>query len=57
MLDLKLITDNTEEVIKRLETRGGDFSHLRMIPIMVDQRRDLIIKGDDLKAKEIKLLN
>jgi seryl-tRNA synthetase len=51
MLDLKLITDNTEEVIKRLETRGGDFSHLRMIPIMVDQRRDLIIKGDDLKAK------
>ena len=51
MLDLKLITDNTEEVIKRLETRGGDFSHLRSIPIMVDQRRDLIIKGDDLKAK------
>ncbi|MGI6782408.1 MAG: serine--tRNA ligase [Acholeplasmataceae bacterium] len=51
MLDLKLICDNNEEVIQRLETRGGDFSYLKEVPKLVDKRRDLIIKGDDLKSK------
>ena len=29
MLDIKLIRENVEEVIRRLNTRGGDFSYLR----------------------------
>ena len=29
MLDIKLIREDVEEVIRRLNTRGGDFSYLR----------------------------
>lgn len=51
MLDLKIVNDNVNEVIKRLETRGGDFSYLREVPKLVDTRRELIVAGDELKAK------
>ena len=31
MLDIKLIRENVEEFISRLNTRGGDFSYLRQL--------------------------
>lgn len=51
MLELRRINDNLEDIIKKLETRGGNFDYLREIPELVNSRRDLIIEGDDLKAK------
>jgi seryl-tRNA synthetase len=38
-------------VIRRLNTRTGDYSYLRELPQLDSQRKDLIIKGDTLKAE------
>lgn len=51
MLDVKYVIDNLEEVIRRLNTRTGDYSYLRELPQLDSQRKDLIIKGDTLKAE------
>lgn len=51
MLDLKYVNENVEDVIKKLKTRGGDFNYLFEIPKLVEKRRDLIIRGDDLKSQ------
>ena len=51
MLDIKYVRENLEEVIKRLNTRNGDYSYLREIPTLDKKRRDLIVEGDTLKAK------
>ena len=40
MLDIKLIRDNVEEVIRRLNTRGGDFSYLRDLKAKDERKRD-----------------
>ena len=49
MLDIKFVRENLEYVIKRLETRNGDYSYLREIPQLDQRRRDLIKEGDELK--------
>lgn len=51
MLDVKYIIDNLDEVIARLETRTGDYSYLRELPVLDAKRKELIIKGDNLKAE------
>lgn len=51
MLDAKYIIDNLEEVIARLETRTGDYSYLRELPVLDAKRKELIMKGDNLKAE------
>lgn len=51
MLELKRISDNVTEIIKKLETRGGNYDYLLEVPSLVEKRRDLIIAGDELKAK------
>ena len=50
MLDIKFVRENLEYVIKRLETRNGDYSYLREIPQLDQRRRDLIKEGDELKS-------
>ena len=50
MLDLRRIGDNVEEIIKKLETRGGNFDYLKEVPLLINSRRELILKGDELKA-------
>lgn len=49
MYDLKNLRDNLETIIKRLETRGGDFSYLKEFPKLDDRRKELIAEVEDLK--------
>ena len=49
MIDIKLIRENVEEVIKRLNTRGGDFSYLRNVVKLDEERRKYIAKVEELK--------
>ncbi len=51
MLDVKYVTENIEEVMKRLETRNGDFSYLRQIPMLQEERKKLITSKETLLAK------
>lgn len=51
MLDIKYVREHLEEVIERLNTRNGDYSYLREIPVLDEKRRALIKEGDELKAK------
>jgi len=51
MLDLRRVVDNTEEIIKALETRGGDFSYLNEIPRLDKERKALIFEVEALKSK------
>jgi seryl-tRNA synthetase len=49
MIDIKLIRENVEEVIGRLNTRGGDFSHLRNVVKLDEDRRKYLAKVEELK--------
>ena len=49
MLDIKLIREDCEEVIRRLNTRGKDFSYLRDLKQMDEDRRKLLVKVETLK--------
>ncbi len=51
MLDIKMIRENTAEVIKKLNTRGDDFSYLYDVVKKDEKRREIIQKIDQLKAK------
>lgn len=51
MLDLKYITENIDEVILKLNTRGGDFSHLSQLIDLQEERKSVIKEVEDLKAK------
>ena len=42
MFDIKLIRENVEEVIRRLNTRGGDFSYLRDVKAKDEEKRELL---------------
>ena len=42
MLDIKLIRENVEEVIRRLNTRGGDFSYLLDVKQKDERRRTIL---------------
>lgn len=51
MLDLRYVRDNFEEVKQKLNRRGEDLSALDEVPAFDEQRRDLIKKVEELKAK------
>jgi seryl-tRNA synthetase len=51
MLDLKRVVDHTEEIIKALETRGGDFSYLNEVVELDKERKVLILEVEALKSK------
>lgn len=52
MLDIKLIRDDVEEVIRRLNTRGGDFSYLRDIKAMDEKKRAAKSHVEELKNEK-----
>jgi seryl-tRNA synthetase len=49
MLDIKKIRDNHQGMIKRLNTRGGDFSYLADIVKLDIQKRDIMQNVESLK--------
>lgn len=51
MLDIKLIRENVEEVIRRLNTRGGDFSYLRDLKQKDERRREILTIVENLKSE------
>jgi len=51
MLDLKYIIENIDTVIEKLNTRGADFSYLKDLINMQEERRNLIKQVEDLKAR------
>lgn len=50
MLDLDFIIKNLDTTIKRLNTRGGDFSYLKDLVKLDKERKELIQKSDELKS-------
>ena len=51
MIDIKLIRENVEEVITKLATRQKDFSYLREVKAKDEEKRDLLIKVENLKKE------
>ena len=51
MLDIKLIREDVESVIKKLNTRGKDFSYLRDLVAKDEERRNLITNVELLKKE------
>lgn len=51
MLDIKLLREDIEGLIAKLNTRGKDFSYLREIKEKDEERRDLITKVEQLKKE------
>lgn len=51
MLDANYVIGHLEEVIAKLQTRTGDYSYLRELPELDQKRRELIMRGDALKAE------
>lgn len=51
MLDYKYVIDHLDEVITRLETRTGDYSYLKELPSLDEERRNCIVKVEALKAE------
>lgn len=51
MLDIKLIRENVEEVIKRLNTRGGDFSYLYDVKAKDERRRVILQEVEQYKSE------
>ncbi|MDD3478370.1 MAG: serine--tRNA ligase [Candidatus Izemoplasmatales bacterium] len=52
MLDLKLIRENTDEVIARLSKRGGDYQYLYDVVKKDEERREALHEVESLKAKK-----
>ncbi|MBU1141383.1 MAG: serine--tRNA ligase [Firmicutes bacterium] len=50
MLDLKYVTENMEEVVKRLSNRNGDFSYLYELLDLQEKRKQLIFDAESKKA-------
>ena len=50
MLDIKVLREDVEKVIERLNTRGGDFSYLREVVELDEKRRVELKKVEDLKS-------
>jgi len=50
MLDIKKIRDKTEEYIKLLNRRGGDFSYLKTVVKKDERRREIITEVEKIKA-------
>ncbi len=52
MLDTKYVRENFEEVKRRLESRNGDFQYLDKYIEIDQERRNLIVKVEELKAQK-----
>ncbi|MBU1142654.1 MAG: serine--tRNA ligase [Firmicutes bacterium] len=50
MLDLKYVTENITEVIKKLSGRNGDFSYLNELVTLQDKRKQIIVEVETKKA-------
>lgn len=57
MLDIKLIRENVENVIQRLNTRGGDFSYLREVKMLDERKRNLLSEVENLKNEKNRKVN
>lgn len=51
MLDVKYVIDHLDEVIEKLNTRTGDYSYLRELPVLDEKRRKIIVTTETLKAE------
>ena len=51
MIDIKLIREDGEGVISRLNTRGKDFGYLREIKALDERRRNILTEVEKLKAE------
>ncbi len=51
MIDIKLLRDNTKEVIELLSRRGGDFSYLNDVIKKDERRREILITVEQVKAQ------
>ena len=51
MLDLKLVREDLQGTIKRLETRGGDFSYLNKIAELDEKRKEINLEYEQLNSK------
>lgn len=51
MIDIKLLRDDLEGTIKKLATRGADFTYLRDVIALDDKRRNLISEVEVLKRE------
>ncbi|MDD3171053.1 MAG: serine--tRNA ligase [Bacilli bacterium] len=51
MIDIRLIRENVEEVIKKLETRQKDFGYLRDVKAKDEEKRNLLIQVENLKKE------
>ena len=49
MLDIKLIRENVEEVIRKLSKRNGDFSYLKEVASLDENRRQDLQRVEELK--------
>lgn len=49
MIDIKLIREDINSVIKNLENRGGNFSYLHEVKALDETRRNIIAKVESLK--------
>lgn len=52
MLDAKYIRENFQEVKERLELRNGDFSYLHNFLKLDEERREIIVEVEKLKAEK-----
>lgn len=50
MLDLKYVTENIDEVYRRLSTRNGDFSYVYDLVKLQEQRKSIILDVESKKA-------
>jgi seryl-tRNA synthetase len=51
MIDIRLIRDNVEQVINRLQTRQKDFSYLRQVVVVDARMRKALVEVEELKAQ------
>lgn len=50
MLDLKFVTENMDKVIENLSKRQGDFSYLKELEVLQEQRKNIIVDVESKKA-------
>jgi len=51
MIDIRLLRDNVEQVIERLQTRQKDFSYLRQLVDVDARMRKALVEVEELKAQ------
>ena len=50
MLDLKFVTENMDKVIENLSKRQGDFSYLKELEVLQEERKNIIVDVESKKA-------